>query len=316
MSLPELLAPKSVVTSRSSDALRAVVGLSSEARGWAGLTAWHQTIPLKDEKALGPLDAHHLMIQCDGMSHVQQRRDGRLHKSFWRRDEFSLLPAGSTGTWQIDGRADVLHIDLECALIARVASEVFGRDASTLQLRSLLHAHDAELGQLARMLLRELGTTPAGGNLYAESLATVLAVQLITKYSDRPCEAGANLAAGGGLPPDMYRHCVEYIDSNLEGDLCLQNLAGQTGYSAWHFSRLFKQGTGLSPYRYVMERRIERAKTLLLDDSRSVAEVALCVGFVDQSHLARIFRLNVGMTPIAFRKMRSAAGRGLEDISR
>nr|WP_058998923.1 helix-turn-helix transcriptional regulator [Leptolyngbya sp. NIES-2104] len=72
--------------------------------------------------------------------------------------------------------------------------------------------------------------------------------------------------------------------------------------SPHHFSRLFKQSTGLSPHQYVIRCRVERAKQLLLKGEMTIAEVAATVGFYDQSHFAHYFRRLMGVTPKALLK--------------
>ena len=79
-------------------------------------------------------------------------------------------------------------------------------------------------------------------------------------------------------------------------------MANFLGISKFHFSRLFKRSTGVSPHQYVMLQRIELAKQLLKKADISIADVALDSGFNSQSHLGKYFRTFTGMTPKAYRK--------------
>ncbi|HKQ40341.1 MAG TPA: helix-turn-helix transcriptional regulator, partial [Verrucomicrobiae bacterium] len=78
------------------------------------------------------------------------------------------------------------------------------------------------------------------------------------------------------------------------------SLAGAAGLSPFHFARLFKRSTGLSPHQYVLRCRVERARGLLMRSKASIAEVAVEVGFCDQSHLAAHFKRVYGVSPKAF----------------
>ena len=91
------------------------------------------------------------------------------------------------------------------------------------------------------------------------------------------------------------------MNDNLPRKLTLSEIAGVANMSPDHFGRSFKAATGLSPYQYVIHRRVERAKRLLSDSSLTVAEVAVAVGFSNPSHLAHHVRRQLGVPPSALR---------------
>jgi len=88
----------------------------------------------------------------------------------------------------------------------------------------------------------------------------------------------------------------EYIGENLDRNLSLQEMATLCGYSPYHFLRLFKASTGMTPHQYITHRRVERAKELIAK-GLSPAEIAAGTGFTDQSHFANTFRKYTGATP-------------------
>src|SRR5258706_334568 len=93
------------------------------------------------------------------------------------------------------------------------------------------------------------------------------------------------------------RHVLVYIHDHLDQQLTLAELSFLAGMSTYHFARTFKRVTGVAPHHYVLNARIERAKSLLLRGNLSIAEVAQKVGFFDQSHFTRYFKRLVGITP-------------------
>src|SRR6266496_2592298 len=107
--------------------------------------------------------------------------------------------------------------------------------------------------------------------------------------------------AHGGLSPATMRRVREYVDAHLGVSIDLATLAGVAGVSIHHFARGFKQSTGVTPHHYLTQKRVERAQDLLGNTDLSVSEIALAVGFSDQSHLARHFRQMLGVTPGQFR---------------
>jgi AraC-like DNA-binding protein len=108
--------------------------------------------------------------------------------------------------------------------------------------------------------------------------------------------------AHGGMGFGSLRRTREHIERRLAHRISLPELAGIAGLSAGHFSRAFKQSVGMSPHRYLLKRRIAAAADLIRDTDRPLADVALNVGFCDQSHFTRVFARESGETPSAFRR--------------
>jgi AraC-like DNA-binding protein len=97
------------------------------------------------------------------------------------------------------------------------------------------------------------------------------------------------------------RRVTDYVHENLGGDIGLSELASQVGLSPHYFSLLFKRAFGVSPYRYILSMRIDRAKRLLSERHMAISEIALELGFADQSHFSKVFKTFVGATPRQYR---------------
>jgi AraC family transcriptional regulator len=98
------------------------------------------------------------------------------------------------------------------------------------------------------------------------------------------------------------RRLIEYVDVHLHEEIGLHDLAATSGWSVRHFTRVFRQATSETPHRWLMARRVERAKHLLGKRNLSLAEIALTCGFADQSHFTTCFRQVTGATPMKWRK--------------
>jgi AraC family transcriptional regulator len=98
------------------------------------------------------------------------------------------------------------------------------------------------------------------------------------------------------------RRLVEFIEENLEGDLSLHAMAEEVDISPLYLARAFKAALGQSPHRYVLTRRIERARELLRNTTMPVVDVAMASGFSSQSHLSHWFLRQVGVSPAAYRR--------------
>jgi AraC family transcriptional regulator len=141
----------------------------------------------------------------------------------------------------------------------------------------------------------------ANGRLYVEALATACTVHLLRNYGSPP--GAPSLHGPGGLAPAQLRRVIEYMNTHLHQELSLLELAEAAGLSLHHFGQAFKLATGMSPHRYVIEKRVDRARELLRNPLLSIAEIATIVGFASQSHLTVNFRRLTGLTPARFRRL-------------
>jgi AraC family transcriptional regulator len=158
---------------------------------------------------------------------------------------------------------------------------------------------DPFIQQLCLSLKRELEAPALSGNrFYAESLSQALAAHLLHHYADY---AKVMPQPSAWLSVQLLRQVLDYIHQHFQQDLSVETMAALIQLSPYHFSRLFKQSTGLSPYQYILRCRIDRAKQLLQQRQLPIVEIAAQVGFFSQSHFYRHFKRMVGMTPRQFR---------------
>jgi AraC family transcriptional regulator len=190
----------------------------------------------------------------------------------------------------------ILVIAMEQAFIKQIVGEAF--DGKELELRTQIGVRDPVIEGMAAAWRRELAERGAGGRLYTEGLGSALAVHVFRAYGDVLSRSPPVI---GGLGALRLRRVVDYIEAHLAEDISLSDLAGLAGLSTHHFGEAFKASTGTSPHRYLIERRILRAKELLLGAEQSIAEIAISVGFASHSHFTDNFRRLTGTTPSRFR---------------
>ena len=143
-----------------------------------------------------------------------------------------------------------------------------------------------------------MSTGGIGGQLLIDSLKTALTVHLLRHY----CTTVPRLSSyTDGRSSANLAIVTDYIQSHLHQDLTLLELSAIAQISPYHFLRLFKKSLGVTPHQYILQRRIDRAKELLQFTDRSISDIAIQVGFCDQSHLTRWFKRSLGITPKQFR---------------
>lgn len=153
------------------------------------------------------------------------------------------------------------------------------------------------LGAVVRTALTQPGKV---GRLCADHANLALATYVAQAYglaaTARPLQ--------GGLAPWQERKAKDALVAHLDGALALEDLARECRLSVGHFSRAFRQSTGMAPHQWLLRQRIETAKKLLVDHRMTIAEVAIASGFGSQSHLTRFFSARTGVSPGAWRRCR------------
>jgi len=119
-------------------------------------------------------------------------------------------------------------------------------------------------------------------------------------------DAGAT-GVGEAQPPAALARVLAHVEANLAGDLRVEALARVAGMSRAHFVRRFAAEFGVAPSDHVLSRRIDRVERLLLATEMKVAEIAKAAGFADPNYLAKAFRRERGLSPLAFRATRDGA---------
>jgi AraC family transcriptional regulator len=272
---------------------------ASDRLGWVGLEAARFRATPASEYLPPGITYHWLVLFARPPEEMDLRCDGVKRHVPPPAGSVVLVPAGMPSLWRWSGPRDTLHIYVEPGLVERVAAEAFDLDPARLTIPPL---DCLDLPQVRATMLAvdaEMTASGTGGRLAAESLATVLAVQLIRHMlAPRQPERGRD----GALPRGRLRAVVEYIEEHLDAGPSLEQLAAVARVSSFHFARQFKVATGLPPHQYVIMRRIERAKQLLqAGTDLSLAEVAAHAGFSDQSVFCHHFKRLVGITPRQFR---------------
>lgn len=274
--------------------------LSSQTLGWQNICAIEMR--LGSEWTMPPLENHCIIIQLGPPRFVCARIDNRNFARTLQTGEIVILPAGSSVYWkQSDGDAnDTLHLYLHPHFV-RATTETMDLDAAHVSLEPKFGIVDEHILHIAMSLHCELKEANVIGGVYADSLANLLAIQLLRRYTETKDEHTSR----GGMVPHKLRKAIEFIKANLDQEqtVALGAVAQEVEMSYFHFSRAFKQSTGVSPNVYMIEQRIERAKKLLSETDIPITDVAMRVGFASQSHFTTTFRRLAWTTPKTFREM-------------
>ena len=259
-----------------------------------------------EEVAVPAFSDHVILVNVGRPYRMEERLDGRIYRTSGVKGDVAIIPAGTPTEFRSresePQEVESFAMRLDPAFV-REAARGADTDPDRIELVGVMGGRDPEIERIGAALLSEVESGGLLGDLYAGSLATMLAVSLLRNHSSlgRGSVRRTEREPPGGLPRAALRRVTDYVEENLPGELTLAELSGVAHTSPFHFSRMFKLSTGLSPHRYVVRRRVERAKRLLAGTALPLHEVARAAGFADQSHLAKHFRIILGTTPRSFR---------------
>ena len=256
--------------------------------------AWTASLPAID---------HHCVAYCVNQANEITRRfdgDGKTQSAILRPRTVGTIPAGVASHWQVSGSADVLLLYLHRSVIDRAAGEMLEMDAGRVELRPVLAEVDGLLEQLALSVLSLMKNQSPHGSLYVETIAQMIAVQLLQEHTSQDARVVHRTPT---MSKPGMRRVAELIDSALDEDLSLGTLAAEAGMSPFYFARSFRQHFGVAPHQYLLRKRIERGKDMLLHTETSLVEIALATGFSSQSHFTSTFKRLVGVTPGEYRRV-------------
>ncbi len=243
--------------------------------------------------------AHTLFVNLTSRPlHYLQKQDGKTHTGLYSHGEMLVTPANTPLFVRWEGYENCLQIQLPESFLKRVAEETLGKNGDSLTLVPTFKSRHQQLEAISTLLMAEAQQRQASGRLYLDSLANVLAVQLLRNYGTTSAQLPSY---EGGLPTYQLNQVLDYIDAGLAGEIKLADLAGLLNMSPFHLGRMFKQSMGISPHQYVIQQRLERAKYLLKHSDRAIIDIALECGFNSHSHLSKQFRKVMGIAPRTFR---------------
>ena len=162
-------------------------------------------------------------------------------------------------------------------------------------------ASDSEIAKLARMAAGELADDKMGQGPMLDAIVNQLVIHLLRSHMTVRRSPHIELSRAGPVDRRL-RRAMEFMHDNYSRELALEEIASAAYLSEYHFARLFKQITGITPHVYLANLRLERARELLLESTLPISEIAAMVGYQSQSHFTKIFKSVTGTTPRVFRE--------------
>ena len=225
---------------------------------------------------------HHICFQTSHCSRFDGRIGDRTLSHRPPPGSLGIIPAGADCAADAEGTVEAVLVAVDPSQLSLAAAEKMALEA---QLIERLSAHDQALLEFARTLAVESAGGYPNGPLYWTEIASAFIDGLVVRHALVP-----KTHARGMLGKDVLDRLKEYAIAHLDQPIEVATLAKIAGRSPFHFTRVFARSVGMTPHRYVVHLRLQRAMELVREGRCGLAEIAIRTGFADQSHLSRWVR--------------------------
>jgi AraC family transcriptional regulator len=245
-------------------------------------------------------EAFQVAVHLDLYERYEYWEDGKAAPvSTIRPGDTIIYDIGRKPTFHLNSKFHSMHFYVPTLALDAIADDAGSPRIDGLRYRPAVSHDDPVLHRIAQALLAVMDRQETVSRVFLDNLMLAVGHHVAVTYGGmQPMRSPQR----GGLAPGEERRAKELLCQDLSGNMPLADVAQACGLSISQFIRAFRISVGMPPHRWLIERRIETAKSLLRDDKLSLALIALACGFSDQSHFTRCFAARVGLSPGAWRR--------------
>ena len=302
------------VSARSRASLAAIdriVVTSSDAAAWTSLLVErHVVTPAGQVVDIPPTPDQTIVVGIRGGQQVEVRSPGGWRRMTYRAGTVGLTAGDRDQVVRRRRTAgsstfEKINLYVPQGAVQRVVEECRAAGVRPAAPIDNLGADDRTIEAFAHALVRAIGR--GAPDLYAQSAVQWLITHLVTAHSGVSADANGRPAP---LTAARLAAVLELIRAEFAAPLSLDRLAAEARVSKYHFGRLFRQATGVTPHAYLVRVRLDAAREMLAETDLGVGQVARRCGYASASHFAAAFAAGFGLPPGDYRKLsrREAAG--------
>jgi AraC family transcriptional regulator len=270
--------------------------MSSQGLNWNGFAIEH--LILDPRELPEAISDHYIVGLWGGQPAVGEHPNARGRFSPYTKypGALSFVPPGTVPAVRSNNRFEITLFAIEATLVNRVEAELDEQPLGKLPYQSGFY--DPILQQLLTLLAREAEQGGPSGKMYAEHLAHALTLRFLLMGSS----VRRRILRTSPLPHHLLNRVLGRMRDELSAELDMETLAAETGYSRRHFLRMFQTSTGETPHRYLLRLRLDRARELIQKGHSPLIDIAASSGFGSHSHMTKVFRQMLGVTPSEYRR--------------
>jgi AraC family transcriptional regulator len=266
--------------------------LLASADRWTGIKVEHHILS-PSEMPEHLVQEHRLVVNIGKPFKFEWKTGNKWLSKHFETGDFIMLSHGEIHTPRWNKEFEFIAI----ALSPAYTDEIIETHDSFFSAQRVIS--DNLIYNLSLKFLNELKQGNLAGKVFGESLSVAFAIHLACNYSAKQKKV---FAPKGKLSAVQLHQVIDYAHSNIHQNIGLNDLAKNINISPFHFIRLFKQTIGISPYQFMLQLKIERAKQLIQQSEFSLTSIAYQLGFMDQAHFCNAFKKATGVTPLQYKK--------------
>lgn len=278
---------------RFPDAISGVLGTTSLGEAPPVSISFLKTDALIQLGDVTPENAFSLHINRSMRSCLNIRRSKSLETHWMGLHGCAIYDLSDLPMISMASRFDTIRVYLPTAALEEITHDRMGQVAIRLVSPGIGFKDDI-LAHLALTIDSVFRAPESPPQMLVDHLALSLQVHLLHRYTE---QTQTNSTTRGGLAGWQLKRAEDLIMSRLAEDISLVELAGSCNLSSRHFTRAFRESTGLAPFQWLAARRLETAREMIIHTDLPVYEIARLCGYSDHSHLSRTFRQKFGTSP-------------------
>jgi len=219
------------------------------------------------------------------------------NETIMKKNDIWFLPANESADFKTEDFFEFITVLISPAKM--ISSSKTLLTADDISFRMMTNIQDSHLEQLLKLLLSEVRTENANGKLFIENLISIFAMHFVKNYTNSENDLVKNV---NGFTEKDYEKILLHIENNLTENISIDELAEKFGIGKHDFFKKFKTSTNITPYKFIVQKKLERSKQLLREFKYTLTDITYLLNFTDQSHFTKSFKKMFGVTPNEFRK--------------
>ncbi|GEM_PF-2314419 len=282
------------------------VGVTSQNQGWRNIVFNEMIFSREIKQGEGTVAAtklHRMGLMYQG----RIKGESSINRGKWRKSTLAagdlyMLPAEHEAEWMWStiGRERLRYLGFHFSpeLLRETIENVFDKEPDTFEFTTDLQWRDSVLSQLISSIYIELRQNRQVDPLYIETVSHFLSAQIVHHLSQKKLLSDSGKK---GLTPKLLKRVVDYIEDSLSQRITIAELAAHANMSVYHFVRMFKVATGVTPHQYIIYQRMQRADQLLNQTDFSITQIGIEVGYDVAGNFSAAYKKYRGVSPKTYR---------------